>query len=314
MRPTTDSSSIKVHTDSAGNVWYLAGDGQPKPAGTKLNRFLESKLVRDFGAIRLVGARRNVKTIVESYFVKITGKLDSIQLCSPQICPTDVQNSPEAALRAMRRWDGRPASIGGWHEMTENDYVSYMLAHKLQTAKTCNDDIRRLAKDHIAWPALSFIPTINRDAAIQLLCTLLDPRWYIDPDKPDKGARIESFLGLHPKTQRGVSGDGPRWRLHNLCELVMRCWKPVDLVPYSPGTMENPRNFVLRVWQHHGKGYLGDLRASQYFINYLRLTWISGLYGKRTGEALFVPEYFFGPRDESSAFNAFMANYNGCST
>ena len=40
-------------------------------------------------------------------------------------------------------------------------------------------------------------PQTSHESACELLCTILDPRWHIDPSKPDARKRLNSAFGFH---------------------------------------------------------------------------------------------------------------------
>jgi hypothetical protein len=101
----------------------------------------------------------------------------------------------------------------------------------------------------------------------------------------------------------GVVGQGPHTRYHDRCKLVAECWNgPKDLTK-----IEEPNYFLYRVFRSTAlKGALfASLRASQRFVEFLRLTWLAALQdGSPQLESLFVPEYFFKTKDEAQAFHS----------
>lgn len=307
MARIEESTTLKLQLDQTGKIWYIDGDNTPRKSELTTAYVANSRLMQSFPVVRLTGSRKHANLIVTLYFAQIRGALRGVQLCGPAVIPARLQNNIAQSLTYLRSIDSRSASVGGWHQIDENDYVSYALIQKLNAnSGEINSDIRYLAAQHPAWPALTFIPHLDLDRCIELLTYLADPRWYVDPEHPDRGSRLESYLGLQPKTQRGASGAGPRGRLADQCDLVMACWKTPAL---ESANIENPVNFLKRIWMHHGSNYMADLRTSQYFVNYLRLTWLNAIYSKsRKGESLFVPEYFFTNKHEVAAYNRHLSS------
>jgi hypothetical protein len=191
---------------------------------------------------------------------------------------------------------------------------------------------------HPAWRSLQFIPTLNEDCCATLLGYIMDPRWYVDPCNPDRTARLESKLGLNPKTQAGVTLAGVKpWRNHHLCSTVLRCWKDPQQVgmiikafqcvgpePTTGATTPGlrPGDFLWRIWGYAigcGPGsreppttaVIADLRASCRFIAFLSRVWISAIYESAIlpdcGASLFRAADFFRPYlSEAAAYDDHM--------
>jgi len=333
---TSDVQSIKLQLHK-GDLWYLDSDkGFPRRANVPPAEFLALPRVARIGCVRATGSAANTKLLLYLYSMKEDGRLQSVALCTPLVCPVAKQRKdPQAVLMAMRTFD-RAASVGGFHEMTTADRSSYALADALYShtqgdtlTKSC---VAELLCEHPAWRALSFIKSLNGLAVAGLLAHIGDPRWYIDPCKPNSMAKLYAWLGLCPQTQAGVTTRSPQGRYHRRCKLVQQCWKDLrvaaeirdrfDLctpvpVPDSelPGVASY--DFVWRAWGHQmrlgtvgvepGDVVVADLHASQRFIAFLRHTWLSELYRDSTalpdqGASLFRPADFFRHSAEVAAY------------
>lgn len=290
-----DARALKVHYDKSGrSLWYILGNGTCVQYGGWWRNFTEEAIFNNAPYVRFIGGPDNSVFVSHAYEIKRLKQSKAVEVCSPMVCATAAErNNPEQVLMNMRRWKW-PSSLGGWHEVDTKCYQ----AHKLAAAYTLSnsgssENLIRILLGHPAWPSLSFIGHIDKYKCVQLLSLLVDPRWYIDFKDPDSGAKLKAFLGLTPKTQGYINGQsGFSGGLHaDRCKLVMDCWKTSD---QPPKDVHHPKNFLWRIWQEHGSGYIADLRTSQAFVSFLRHTWLDELYvGKRPGDPLFIPEYYF---------------------
>jgi len=330
-----DTLTLKLHTHG-GKIWYLDGDRNARCTGDAPEDFLVGKVFAGAGRIRLVGNAANARLIMYLYDLKQKHKLESVQVCTPLVCPVEKdRNRPEAMLLGMRSFT-RAASLGGFHEVGEADYRSYALLVALTQGTVRGQPVGvaalQLLRGHPAWRPLSFIASLNKLAVAGLLAYMLDPRWYIDQCAPDRLGKLEAWMGLNPKTQAGVSGCSPRWRFHKRCEMVLNCWKDTrqeDAVRYrfdleapqpvadSPLTGIAPWDFAWRTWGYYlglgmpdapeGDPVIADLRGSRRFLAFLRHTWLSELYRDspampEQNAALFRPADFFRHPTEIAAY------------
>jgi len=318
-----DRKALKLHV-SDGKVWYIRGAGMPEPSHVSVDEFLEGPVARSADHFRLVGSHSNAVLITKLFHLKQKDLISSVEVATPLVCVTEAERRNPEAMLARMRLCSQPPSKGGFHEVTENDYRSYALSVEvLKAAKhgaATSKQALRLLNSHPAWKALSFITSLDPAHVAGLISYIRDPRWFIDPCYPDRLGKLEASLGLNPKTQAGVAGVAPKWRHHQRCSLVLRCWKNDAKIPEVKENFElvtplpvpschqiglAPYDFAWRVWGNRmGIGLpnvepnpvLADLRASQRLIAFLRHTWLSELYL----DSQAVPEMqapLFRPRD-----------------
>lgn len=309
MLHANDESAIKLHVDSQGFVWYISGIDAPQNSGKVVDTFLySSPLLRMSSNVRVLGLAQNAELITHLYLRKRQRELGSVLIAGPNVCESGLElNDPYIVLTRMRESFLTPA-CGGWHTMTDVDYATYALVAKARQASNWFDTpARAFYAAHPAFPALQFIPGISDQTAAQLLATIVDPRWYVDRRFPDRTSKLELYLGLTPKIQRRVSNASKL--IHGgrdlRCAIVLNCWKTSnpEEIDYSL-----PQNFVWRVWRRAGGGVKGDLRASQYFISYLRLNWLEALVARPgVRDLIFSPNNFFKTTDERKAYSTHMA-------
>lgn len=330
-----DTLALKLHVD-AGIVWTLRGCEHPASTRCNVADAIGGNLLDSKDTVRVVGTRENAELILKLYEYLSLGGIRSLQLVTPLVCSTAAdRRRPEAVLYHMRRFNKSP-SLGGYHEATKDDFVAYALAVELDN---CDGDsltecASRLLDEHPAWRHMTFIPDLHKVECAKLLATILDPRWYIDLCKPDRGAKLEAYLGLNPKTQDCVTSrlDGPRWRHHARCTLVADCWFSLDMFDAVNETYDKygikdfgrldecglrPGDFLWRIWGTHmgvpWSNKLCDhvkaqLRASQKFVNFIRLTWLAQLYSScdYVDASLFRASDFFPHVVEVQAYNHYI--------
>jgi len=303
MATVIDTEFLKVTVDGRGVVWFLSGDQMPKCSHLLIEEFLKSDLLDEDTAVRTVGTAVNADLLLGLYDRKLRVGLRSLQVCSPLCCESaEDRKDPELLLYSMRSF-GLSPSLGGWHEFDLKDYYAYSLVSHFHRTLDVGEYTRRLLVGHPVWPYLSFIAGLNLDACTRLLAIIIDPRWYIDVAvDPDRGSKLEQYLGLNPKIQ--LTLDRGRSCQHERFRTVLSCWKTED--PKKP---IGPRYFLWRAWAARGGGSKGDLVASKLFVSYLRQTWSKAVCNGPQADHLFVPEHFFVNADEVMAYREHMAKF-----
>lgn len=138
-----------------------------------------------------------------------------------QICRPDL--GPEKSRRRMQSGEFLAECIPpSWHLAGPEDYAIYALLQDYFSGKLTRDSADLLLRCHPAWPALRFLGEFSWKAAVQVLCDLVDLRWFASPEI-SRLAALEFFFGVAP-----CYGE----RAYERCA----------------GLMENPRKFPAR-WQ-----------------------------------------------------------------
>lgn len=292
----TEADTLKLTVGSDGSVWYLNGSGMPKSSRVPVKDFFNLDLVRPDSRVRVVGSPENVTVILALFAMKQNRRLETLEVGSPLCCESaEERKDPETVLYRMRSFNVA-ASLGGWHEFTVRDYTSYGLAAVNAADRLTVENAARYVRSHPSYPSLTFISDLDTLACSKVIGLILDPRWFVDTDDPNRGAKLEQFLGLDPKTQ-STDIKGPR---RDRCCLVMSCWKGKQ--PSSASSLK-PSQFLWREWFERGGGSRGDLAASKKFVAYLRYTWLNEIVHPSKAGRLFVPLYFFGDVKHVDAYN-----------
>jgi hypothetical protein len=314
---------------SGGVVWTrpAAGHAFARRTGLRVGEFLESPRAAQ-GPFLVMGHRANAPLIAG-----LAALGQPPLLVTPAAVPAakDLE-SPDAALHHACRYP-YPPSLGGIRAAAPGDLVAYRLAAALDGGD--GDLAARLVQAHPAWPALSFVPLAGRRQAAELLAAVLDPRWYVDPSKPDRSARLEAYLGLTPKIQQAAA-LGRAIHGADRCLAVQAAWFPDPLFraaayklrEFSPEKPIRPRagavapglrpqDFLVRAWANRAATPGADpvvavLRASQLFTRFLRDVWLDSVVRTRDVLAeggLFRPEHWFAHPEEAEAFKAHLADF-----
>jgi hypothetical protein len=193
--------------------------------------------------------------------------------------------------------------MGGWHALTDREYAGYSLTALLNAGPADAHHVAELLAQHAAWPALSFITHLDLQATAQVLAEIGDPRWFIDPERPDSMSRLRSYFGLPPADGGKMSARRTLRR-----DLLKRAWAR----PFAD--IKEPGAFLWRYAKCHHSSARAELATSQYFLAYLRHTWLDALCGDavrayvragspiRHDQGLFIPGHFFKRPADADAY------------
>lgn len=282
MNDLQDKKALKLLCSKAdGEVWTLAGDGPPEPSGLKAGDFLKNFVVpSQCKSVRLMGDWCNAELIVG-----LMKAGQPVELCSPLCCPSERErSSPREALVSMRGWGKVPGIKGGWHLAMPDERIFYEAR-----LRGSLPDLVGEFMSHPLWDYLSFVPTARPRAALEVCSKVLDPRWFVDCKRPDRLAKLESFLGL------------PRNNHPDRFKAVLDAWRQNDLPPKQ---LAEPANFLYRL-EKSVSAERGVILACKLFVSFLRSCWLDMLYPNRP-EPFFDPDIFFDKKSESEAFKQHM--------
>lgn len=304
----SDETATKLHTGTNGVIWYSVGLNPPENSNQSLDTFLLSHhIARISTCVRVLGVPQNAELLTSLYSRKTRRELAGICVAGPNMCES-MQELVDPVVTLLRMRDVyAAASCGGWHEMTESEYIVYSLLNKQKRGADWFDkSAATIYAAHPLYPVINFVRGINHKAAAELMGTIIDPRWYVDKRRPDNPSKLELFLGLTPRIQTSVSaGPGSEYRgRYARCRQVLNCWKTQDAESVD---FDAPENFLWRIWRSHG-GTKGDLRASQVFVRYLRANWIDALIQRKgVQDKFFMADRFFKASAERTAFLAHLS-------
>lgn len=305
MEPSVEKAQkvapLGVHIADDGSLWFADGDHHAVRYSHDYERFANTLVYKRAKVVRVVGMRANVGMLVHFHNLHAaSGSGPQLEVGSPLICGNPADRHDPQVLLVRGRGCRLSASLGGWHKFTDLDYPSYAIAAQLQDGKVTPECLARL-REHPAWRALMFVRA-NEEACVRLIAEVLDPRWYVDTDHPERSSRLESYLGLTMRTMTTVMAGGKkRPSKGHMRDMFDRCRAVREAWSAGPaGHIEDPRSFLFRI-QQSKPGTPGTLRASSVFVRYFRQTWLDGLYNDRQCR-LFIPEHFFKRPAEANAY------------
>lgn len=321
---TDESTSLKIYNSADNEIWYISGKGTPRPLGMSYDDYCNKPvLLNKKSTVRLVGNRRNAKMIAILHSAKARGEIKDLKVCSPQVEWTNLDSySPEKVLLNMRRWN-YPSSLGGFHTVTNDDFVVYSLSSLItdfDSSEEHADKLMTLYDMHPISKYLKFIPNVNEQACMLIVAMTLDPRWFCDLFFPNKLSKYYEYMGVNKlkaladdSANTSDSGISKFERKH----FVVNAWQDATTWKKKIITPESGKeNFLLDVYFKVASNFVDgkkikakdDLESAllatcQKFLAYLHGCWMDLLYPKPAwGESLFVPEHFFGTAEEVKRF------------
>lgn len=284
---STGTTMIRLHVAAGNAIWGAVGNVLPQPLASSLEEVLRHPAVLQADGFRLLGTRENAPLIARLFERWQAGQAGPVELATPLLAPTTAaRQDPRVALSYMRTdRSGMPASLGGWHTMQPAEYPAY--------AFTCTDlPLER----HPAWPAIAFISGLRPAPMREALGEILDPRWYIDLQHPNRIGRLQAYMGCSPRTVAEVldhtGGSARHRRLQLLYGSV-----DFDLDPTLPGA------FLQRTYRQHAddkRRWLAVVRTCARLVAYLRHTWLDSIRPPQQADPLFsAAEFFRDPKDFS---------------
>ena len=301
------NDDLRVHTDPAGIVWCGQHGVGAYCTGYLPEEFVTKNVFKTAPVVRAMGSPGNSKLLLAMYErhkkAPVLAKRQ-IWLASPSICHTEkVRTDPEEVLYRLWQPDTTARISANWHRMKSVDFNAYLLHLSVSNSNKSegiNDKARVVFQYHPAFDALSFFEYVDVPSVIFLLSSVIDPRWYVHADRPNRLSKLLRFLGLTLKNFDD-SYSGPERYNYARASMVYSSWNgPVGRsVDYL-----SPRNFLWRIYRHYGGGALGNLRASEAFMRFVVLHWLQGL--SDSSRRLFDPTLFFKTNAEIVAYNTHM--------
>lgn len=327
---------MRIHV-SRETVYYMEGPNA-RICTVKEGDLESAKDLLQAGQVHVLGIPSNAALITKLYEMRKEEpgqRLIYIGYGRKRRRPIEQEVNPIAVLNHMSTID-YCASTAGWHVMTEWDYLVYSLLHAAAAetrlweafdGHVATSRTLRLAKQHPAWPAFTFVGAPDFVAAVRLLTLIIDPRWHYDNATMRFSPRLLTALG--------VGEDAPPTRMKNVVEIpdearkiykqhfasmeaLVRSWAgPGPLIPTlcrmkQSSRIEEPGNFLWRIVAKEldVSSHIGFLKASRQFVRFLAYVWLDNMTPHRE---LFVPEYFFQDRETAAAWRAHMesARMNG---
>ena len=330
MSKIIDSSYLKVIIDDDGTVWGIDGDKLPKILFKSPNEFyLTINSTTKYKCIRMLATPENYHIIDALYHLKVDNKIDSLQLASPSMMQKD---RPESSLIRMRLCT-LPASLGGWHEITDDEAVIYKIACFL---KSLFDERNKFKKDgsirqsfinnqnsisltisqlvlkHPLFKRLSFIDDLDPVSLAKIVGSICDPRWFVDNERPERLSKLYSWMGISGPVDSPIKAL--RRQESFLCwagdpeEGFMSYRHDAEKLKFK---LKEPGCFIIR---HAYEKYGNKVetwpfeKITKYFLKFLKMSWLDSIYSYPNPwmEPVFDYSQFFKNKDDLKAFTDFI--------
>lgn len=299
---------LRLHVEADGRVWY--GDGVSiSVSDLSPEEFAGTSLVKRSHKIMFLGTHANASLIRAVYMVRREDTPSrKVMIASPRVGVRKNTDKPEVVFSRMAT-NSWASSVGGWRPVTSHDFVIYSLIAEIRKAKGALTKSAELyLKQHPAWPAVSFIYRHQPNPACRLLTEIIDPRWHVDVDEPDRYAQLRNYLGFGATIKiatknissalnllRGYNGACPPCndvRLYRTMLTVASWYGGFVGDPKLTGDskkdlskhLREPTAFLMRYLydpREEEKRDVRFVRANHRFIRFLKMVWLDNLYLSR---------------------------------
>lgn len=297
----TPENPLFLHLDTDGCVWSIRAGFQSCRTNLQAEDFINQSGLT--GPVRILGSPGNAGLIQLLSAISVERADIRVQLGTPRMA---FRRMPvDQLLESVSQLPPQAASLGGWRPLQPGDGIVYRLAQLRGSQQL--ETIAELARTHPIWPWASFIPSLTATRLGEWLAVTLDPRWYINPDKPDSDAALFAYLGLLPDVMESMLHGTQNERCAR-CHAVYRCWMPGTIEEWRQLQYNAPRNFLGRIFGgmlRSGDRYRAATRTSQVCVQFLKGLWLNSS-GTAQSDPLFVPETFFKLEVERDAYRDFV--------
>lgn len=310
-------NELRVHTDSDGIVWCSQHGVPVRCTGMTPEKFISNAVFKSASVVRVVGATVNSTLLLGMYERHKSAALNAtrkIYIGNPAMLPVRaLLDDPEEVLLRLWQQDANARIASMWHTMGPVEFNSHLLCSAVNNSKAVNEHARMVFRYHPVYNSLSFFSEVNVDLLIRWVCAVVDPRWFIDPDHPNRLSKLMRFSGLTPSNfeEFATSLTDSMWdnagRNLQLApdDLWGRHWKKAVMIYGSWATQEpslaSPSAFFWRIFRQYNGSSKGMLKASQSFLRFITLHWMQGLSASK--RSLFDPLLFFKTGAEIAAYN-----------
>lgn len=180
-----------LHTDEEGTYWYIDKQGT-------LDEFAGFKSAKSFegGPYRVIGCPANYRLITELYSrLSQQDNGASLYAGSPLVCKE--RSCAKSALNCISVLDVHSNLSSQWHKVTNKSFNTFLLLRSWQE-EVFSDLTKTVYSHHCLKPHFEFLG-IPMSYALQLISQIVEPRWFINPNRPMRTQALEAYFGLTPK-------------------------------------------------------------------------------------------------------------------
>lgn len=201
-----------LHMDSEGTIWGMTPQGIAKPV--KLRDLEELLRAGDY---RVVGLPINYRLITELHSMLLKRKAKAqIWIGSPEVCPGK-NCQPAPLLSCLSVLEVHDNLHHRWHPLSSETYNNFLLLRALHD-EGFSDLTAAIYNSHCLRPFCQFVGLTDPQQAANVIASIGDPRWYLNPKRPYRMSRLESYFGLSPAQLAGKKSSLRHQRLAMLVD------------------------------------------------------------------------------------------------
>jgi hypothetical protein len=224
------------------------------------------------GIYRVLGTPCNYRLLLDLYSAIKQHDIQAQVLVGKPLNEAD----PAAILQRLTLLQVQDNLPQCWHRMDSQVYNHFLLLHTFKT-KGYTDNLHALYSQHCLHRYLKFSGIRSIELGIELLAEIGDPRWYINPERPDRVNRLHSYFKVLPNQLKSITdGQHKRNRLlmNILSEMEPTTWLMEELGRSKPNSRY-------------------ALQACRKLLNFLAYNWLQQLNNQ---SVQFDPALFFQSR------------------
>lgn len=296
---TRTDGVVRLHVGPAGTVWCGTPGTPAGDSGLSPWEFFSGRgaaVLDGARAVRLLGAADNAPLVLKLRAWQAgspAAAATAVELWSPgQVPAAWLADDPAAVVRHL--W--QPAGgVAVRHAMTPADAATYAMID----ARGNPGVVRRLAEQHPAWAALTFVGR-DADAGCRLLCDIVDPRWFRHPVRPGRWTRLYAYLGVVPRTVAAVvAGAAGGGRHFNRAANAVGVW-------YNQGGKTDHKGYLAGVAAAAASEAAGVTAATRRLVSLVATTWVAAA-ARPHPELAFDAVRFFGDAKTARAYERHVA-------
>ncbi len=182
--------TVCLHADSNKGIWTVQ-QGEPP---TFLGEVLPAKLLA--ANYRVLGVPDNYDLITSVFpCLQQTDAEGTLLVGSPAICKHYQDLSTEDVLICMTSLNVHDNLVHRWHGVSGKVFNTYLLLRFFKE-EHFSDVVSLIFNQHCLRKYFEFMDADSSLTAVEVISEIVDPRWFINLEKPFKLSKIESYFGL----------------------------------------------------------------------------------------------------------------------
>jgi len=188
-----------IHIDHDGTTWVITPEGIPTQV---IGKYRPSKLLST--VYRVIGIPQNYKIIISLYLALISKEIKGKLLVGATSICHRYHNSSLQLLNCVSLLNAHDNLPHTWHNVDSASYRNFLLLQVKQeqiydSSPKLQDRVQHWYSQHVTYPFWQFLKIEQHsDLLIDILASIVDPRWYFNVNHPNRLTRLDSHFGLMP--------------------------------------------------------------------------------------------------------------------